>query len=209
MCAVARLVPAAMAVPTPTIERRHGRQLRPRRPGQRGHAFLFTLLLVALLSVSLLLASEVYSTLERRERERALLQVGQEFRLALQRYQAGRAGVAGGQYPAQLQDLVLDPRYPDTVRHLRRIYADPITGSAEWGLVLQGGRIVGLFSPSPLPPIKQDGFEPDDAAFKGARSYRQWVFTYPVAGAASAPSAAPASAPSAGFAPLLPPGIQR
>jgi type II secretory pathway pseudopilin PulG len=198
-----------MAVPTPTTEARRVR--RWRRRARQGHAFLFTLLLVALLSVSLLLAGEMYATLARRERERALLQVGQEFRLALQRYQVGRAGVAGGQYPAQLQDLVLDPRYPGTVRHLRRIYQDPITGSAEWGLVMQGGRIVGLHSLSPLPPIKQDGFEPDDAAFKGAASYRAWVFTYPPAGAASAaaPAVPGASAPAAGFAPLPPPGPQR
>ena len=188
---------------------RMGRARRWRWAGRNGYAFLFTLLLVALLSVSLLLAGEVYSTLARRERERALLQVGQEFRLALQRYQVGRGGVAGGQYPAQLQDLVLDPRYPGTVRHLRRIYADPITGTTEWGLVLQRGRLVGLHSLSLLPPIKQDGFEPDDVAFKGARSYRAWVFTYPVAGAASAPPTPAASAPAAGFAPLPPPNPQR
>lgn len=199
-------VPAVTAVPTPTTERRRVR--RRLRAGHGGHAFLFTLLTVALLSVSLLLAGEVYSTLARRERERTLLQVGQEFRLALQRYQVGRAGVAPGQYPTQLQDLVLDPRYPGTVRHLRRIYTDPITGTGEWGLVRQNGRIVGLHSLSPLPPIKQDGFDADDAAFKGARAYRDWVFTYPVAGAKPAAPAATASAP-AGFAPLPPPGPQR
>jgi len=193
---VALRVPAVTAVPTPTTERRRVR--RRLRAGYGGHAFLFTLLTVALLSVSLLLAGEVYSTLARRERERALLQVGQEFRLALQRYQVGRAGVAPGQYPTQLQDLVLDPRYPGTV----------LTGTGEWGLVRQNGRIVGLHSLSPLPPIKQDGFDADDAAFKGARAYRDWVFTYPVAGAKPAAPAATASAP-AGFAPLPPPGPQR
>lgn len=206
MCAVAHRVPAVTAVPTPTTDRRRppGRL----RAGHGGHAFLFALLMVALLSVSLLLAGEVTSTLVRRERERALLQVGHEFRLALQRYQTGRAGVAPGQYPAQLQDLVLDPRYPGTVRHLRRIYADPITGSTEWGLVRQNGRIVGLHSLSPMVPIKQGDFDLDDSAFKGARGYRDWVFTYPVAGATPAAPAGPASAP-AGFAPRPPPSPQR
>lgn len=166
----------------------------------RGHAFLFTLLLVALLSVSLLGASEVDSTLARRERERALLQVGHEFRQALARYQVGRAGVAAGQYPVKLDDLVLDPRHPTTVRHLRRIYPDPITGEAEWGLVRQNGRIVGLHSLSTLKPIQQDGFDPDDGAFRRAERYRDWVFTYPPAGG-RAPAAA-ASAPQAGFAPV-------
>ncbi|MDP1935898.1 MAG: type II secretion system protein [Hylemonella sp.] len=162
------------------------------------------MLLVALLSVSLLMASELNSTLARRDRERALLQVGHEFRLALQRYQTGRGGVAGGQYPAQLEDLLRDPRYPGTVRHWRRLYVDPVSGGTEWGLVRQGGRIVGLHSLSTLQPIKQDGFDPDDEAFRNARSYRDWVFTYPVAGAAarpgaagSAPLATPSPAPAA------------
>ena len=172
---------------------------RPVKRLSRGHAFLFTLLLVALLSVSLLGATEVDSTLARRERERALLQAGHEFRQALARYQAGRAGVAGGQYPARLEDLVLDPRYPRTVRHLRRVLPDPITGLAEWGLVRRNGRIIGLHSLSTLKPIQQDGFDPDDSSFRAAESYRAWVFTYPAAGTL-VPSAA-ASAPPAGFAP--------
>lgn len=192
---------------TASTDRRRG--VRTARRDSAGHAFLFTLLLVALLSVSLLVASEVDSTLARRERERALLQVGHEFRLALERYQRGRAGVAGGQYPLKLDDLLLDRRYPGPVRHLRRLYADPITGSAEWGLVRQGGRIVGVHSLSALQPMKQDGFDPDDAAFRGASRYADWVFTYPAArppaAAASAASAGPAaSGPRAGFAPLPP-----
>ena len=184
----------------------------PPRRGQAGHAFLFTLLLIALLSVSLLVASEIDSTLVRRQREQALLQAGHEFREALKRYQAGRTGVLGGQYPLELEELLLDRRYPTTVRHLRRAYADPISGKAEWGYVRQGGRIVGMFSLSKLKPIKQDGFDPDDGAFRVAQSYRDWVFTYPPvlgqpapAGAASAPSLS-ASGPAASFGPVPVPG---
>ena len=197
-----------MGAPTPTTAPPRRRPGRPaRRPG-RGHAFLFVLLLVALLSVSLLLAAEVDSTLARREREAALLQVGHEFRTALARYQQGRAGVPGGQYPAKLDDLLLDRRYPATVRHLRRLYADPVTGQAEWGLVREGGRIVGVYSLSNLKPLKQDGFDPDDEAFRARPRYRDWVFTYPpvrtqpAAPATSATSAtSAASAPEASFAP--------
>lgn len=166
----------------------------------RGHAFLFTLLLVALLSVTLLVAAELDSTLARRERERALLQVGHEFRQALARYQTGRAGVAAGQYPPRLEDLLLDPRYPYPVRHLRRVPPDPITGRAEWGLVVLNGRIVGLHSLSTGTPLKQDGFDPDDSGLRRAGSYRDWVFSYPP-GRALGPAADAASAPAAGFAP--------
>ena len=185
---------------------------------QGGFAFLFTLLLVALLGLGLVVASDLDSTLARRERELALLQIGHEFRQALARYATGRPGVAGGAYPLRLDDLVLDPRGLKPVRHLRRLYADPITGQADWGLIRAGGRIVGVYSLSVAQPMRQDGFDDDDANFKGASRYRDWVFLHPAgrsllpAGAATAASAASAaslsaagSAPQASFGPVPPP----
>ena len=185
---------------------------------QGGFAFLFTLLLVALLGLGLVVASDLDSTLARRERELALLQIGHEFRQALARYASGRPGVAGGAYPLRLDDLLLDPRGLKPVRHLRRLYADPITGQADWGLIRAGGRIVGVYSLSVAQPMRQDGFDDDDANFKGASRYRDWVFLHPAgrsllpAGAAAAASAALASslaasgsAPQASFGPVPPP----
>lgn len=194
-----------------------GKPWRWRRQG--GYAFLFTLLLVALLGLGLVVASDLDSTLARRERELALLQIGHEFRQALARYASGRPGVAGGAYPLVLDDLVLDPRGLKPVRHLRRLYADPITGQADWGLIRAGGRIVGVYSRSVAQPMRQDGFDVDDANFKGASRYRDWVFLHPAgrsllpdgaaaaaASAASAPSlAAAGSAPQASFSPVPPP----
>lgn len=186
---------------------------------QGGFAFLFTLLLVALLGLGLVIASDLESTLARRERETALLQIGHEFRQALARYASGRPGVAAGAYPLRLEDLVLDPRGLKPVRHLRRLYADPMTGQADWGLVRAGGRIVGVYSQSLAQPMRQDGFDDDDARFKGAARYRDWVFLYPAgrillpagaAAAAASGASAPAppaagSAPQAGFSPVPPP----
>ena len=188
-----------------------------RRSGrQGGFAFLFTLLLVALLGLGLVLVSDLDSTLARRERELALLQIGHEFRQALARYASGRPGVAGGAYPLRLDDLVLDPRGLKPARHLRRLYLDPMTGRADWGLIRAGGRIVGVYSRSVAQPMRQDGFDVDDANFKGASRYRDWVFLHPAgrsllpdggpAAAASAPApAAAGSGPQAGFSPVPPP----
>lgn len=178
----------------------------------RGYAFLFTLLLVALLGVGLVVTSEIDTTLSRREREQALLQIGHEFRAALARYQAARPGGVIGRYPLELRELVEDPRFPRATRHLRRVYVDPMTHKAEWGVVRQDGRIVGVYSLSTDEPLRQDNFDEDDAAFKGARRYRDWVFLHPpsrvllpAAAAASSPTAAPpASAPPAAFAPVAP-----
>ena len=179
----------------------YGKAWRARR--QAGFAFLFTLLLVALLGLGLVLASELDSTLARRERELALLQIGHEFRQALARYAGGRPGVAGGAYPLRLDDLVLDPRGLKPVRHLRRLYPDPITGGADWGLVRAGGRIVGVYSLSSAQPLRQDGFDADDASFKGSSRYRDWVFLHP-AGRSLLPAGAPGAAASAAAAALLP-----
>lgn len=184
-----------------------GRPRPPRRPAPAaGYAFLFTLLLVALLGVSLVVASEVDSTLTRREREAALLQVGHEFRQALARYSAARPGAAAGQYPLQLDELLLDPRQPRPLRHLRRLYPDPITGLPGWGLVRQNGRIVGIHSLADAVPIRQDNFDADDAAFKNARRYRDWVFLHP-ANRAPVPAASASSAASAAGAGPVDPAL--
>lgn len=62
---------------------------------------------------------------------------------------------------------------------MRRIYSDPVTGKAEWGLVVVAGRVVGVHSLSQDMPIKVANFEPAEAAFAGKEKYSEWVFTYP------------------------------
>lgn len=102
---------------------------------------------------------------------------------------AGGANVpaAGGQpalppqndprgYPATLDELLKDERFPGVRRHLRKVFVDPMTGKTEWGLVQVSGRIVGIHSLSTAVPIKQAGFEGDEQAFTGAQSYAEWVF---------------------------------
>lgn len=149
------------------------------RTSQRGFSYLFTLLAVALLGTGLTVLADLDSLVARREQEQALLQFGHEFRQSLARYQAMPVGAGTGQYPARLDDLLLDRRLPGMHRHLRRVRVDPFTGKTEWGLLRVGGRIVGLHSLSTAKPLKEDGFDVDDRAFKGARSYRNWVFLYP------------------------------
>jgi hypothetical protein len=75
-----------------------------------------------------------------------------------------------------LEDLVLDARHVQPRRHLRKIHHDPMTGLATWGFQLEAGRIVGVYSLSTKQPIKQDGFDLEEGRFKGAKSYREWIF---------------------------------
>lgn len=149
------------------------------RLDQAGFAYLWVLMFVALMGLSLTIAAEVDSTASQRDREKALLSIGREFREAIGRYHALRLGGEKGAYPKSLEDLLLDPRAPGTVRHLRKIYVDPMTGKAEWGLVMVAGRLVGVHSLSEKKPIKQAGFEVADQSFENSTRYSEWLFTYP------------------------------
>ncbi len=137
-------------------------------------------MLVAFMGVSSVIASEIYSTTLQREKERELLFIGHQFRDAIGFYYESTIGGAAHQYPATLDDLLKDPRYPNTQRHLRRLYVDPITGKAEWGIIILQGKIVGVHSLSDKKPIKIGSFEPNDVALQNKEKYSEWEFTYPI-----------------------------
>jgi type II secretory pathway pseudopilin PulG len=140
-----------------------------------GFAYLTILFIVAIMMGGLAVIGQVWHTAALREREAELLQVGNEYRKAIERYY-----LAGPrQYPRNLTDLVKDPRQPGTVRHLRRIYPDPITGGAEWGLVkAPDGGFAGVYSLSEEIPLKTAGFAVRDAGFEGKSKYSDWQFIY-------------------------------
>lgn len=149
-----------------------------RGAGQGGFTYLWMLLLVAFMGVGLTVAVEVDSTATRRDRERELLSIGRQFQAAVGRYY--ETEVAGRkEYPASLEDLLQDQRAPGMRRHLRKVFVDPMTGEASWGLVLVGGRIAGIHSLSEATPLKQDGFAPDQAGLRGKQKYSEWLFAYP------------------------------
>jgi type II secretory pathway pseudopilin PulG len=147
-----------------------------------GFTYLWVLIAIALLSIGSLVGVEAYETGMRREKEQELLRIGREFRAAIGSYynavpRRSQAEV-GSNYPSTLQDLLLDTRFPNVRRHLRRIYVDPLTGRPEWGLVTLNGRIVGVHSMSEAVPIKAAGFEAAEAEFMRAGAYKDWVFVY-------------------------------
>jgi type II secretory pathway pseudopilin PulG len=163
---------------------------------EQGFTYLWVLALVAMIGAGYVVVAEVYATAQKRDREQALLFIGHEFRTALERYYG--AQIVGGvhEYPARLEQLLRDDRFPDIRRHLRRLYVDPMTGKDEWGVVRVGGRIVGVHSLSEVRPLKQKNFEPDDSLFEGRERYSEWVFAYP-----PAPPTVPASPPKPGAKP--------
>lgn len=140
-----------------------------------GFTYVGLLVTVVVMGLMLTVVSRVWRTTEQRERETQLLFVGHAYRLAIASYFA-----SGHQYPATLQDLLQDERFPVPKRHLRRLYPDPLTGQADWSLVLTptGQGIMGVASSSHTAPIKRDGFELIDEAFKDADCYCAWQFIY-------------------------------
>ncbi len=161
---------------------------------QSGFSYLWVLMIVAMIGLGLSVAIDVQQTAQQRDKEQELLAIGRQFRVAIERYQ--NLQVTGRrEYPMSLNDLLLDARVTGGRRHLRRIFIDPMTGKAEWGLVRVAGRIAGVYSLSEKTPIKQAMFEPEDAAFAAQEKYSDWVFTYPAdlvqRGAASSTSPMP------------------
>jgi type II secretory pathway pseudopilin PulG len=140
-----------------------------------GFTYLSALFAIAILSGGLALVGEMWHTSALREKEAELLQVGNEYRNAIERYYLSGARL----YPRNLSDLIQDPRQPGTVRHLRKLYPDPLTGTAEWGLdKAPDGGIAGVHSLSEERPLKAAGFRLRDAGFEGAVRYADWKFIY-------------------------------
>lgn len=186
-----------------------------------GFTYLGLLILLAIMGIVSVAAVQVGVVVHRRAAEEALLNVGSEFSRALESYK--RATPAGQpDEPATLLDLLKDPRFPGVVRHLRKLYPDPITGQQEWGILREeeSKQIVGVFSLSDAKPIKIANFDLRFKDFAGKSSYQEWVFTSTQADAGSArgtkfisplelmgePEANPATNPSTDSSNQLPPG---
>lgn len=146
-------------------------------PRQHGFGLVFALFLVAMLALTMLAAAGVATTEMKRDRERELLFVGDQYRRAIRDYYLALPGQQ--HYPPSLQDLIQDPRFPQTVRHLREAYADPVSGEPmrEIRDPLDHG-IVGVYSPAPGEPLKVAGFPEQDRDFTGAKQYADWRFEF-------------------------------
>ena len=156
-----------------------------------GFTFLILLAIIAIMGIGLLEVNEIWSTTVQREKEQELLFIGHQFRQALEQYnQNSPKGVQVQKYPGALEDLLIDPRYPEARRYLRKIYIDPMTGKDEWGLQkYPDGGIYGVYSLSKDEPIKHDNFDLVDAGLKNAKQYSSWIFAYSPQLGASSPAA--------------------
>jgi type II secretory pathway pseudopilin PulG len=163
----------------------------------RGFTYLAVMFIVGVLGLTASMANALWSTLAQRDNERELAFAGRQFQHAIERYRQ-RSATAEPRYPRRLEDLLRDDRSPlQPVRHLRRIYLDPMTGLPEWGLIrAPDGGIVGVHSMSERRPMAGTllaaSFQRDEMGGGDAASYREWRFMVPSA-SPSAGASAPAS----------------
>lgn len=137
----------------PIGERAHRRPAPP----ARGYTYLLLLFLVAAAGLAAAALGERRVTAAQREREAELLFRGAQIREALQRYH-DQTPTGQPALPAALEDLLVDHRRTEPQQHLRRMYADPFTGQADWLLLRdeQGG-IYGVRSRSTRPALRRLG----------------------------------------------------
>lgn len=163
-----------------------------------GFTLVAVLLLVAILAIATAATVSAGVTLQRRAAEDELLFVGLQYRHAFRSYY--QSAISTPRYPLKLEDLLKDPRFPGIRRHLRKLYPDPVTGKAEWGLVqAPGGGIMGVYSLAQGTPIKIGLFDSEFADFEGKISYADWQFSY-VAPGMVGPDGKPITTPQAAAA---------
>ena len=156
---------------------RVGRAVHAGTRAQGGFAYLFVLLFMALfgaISAGIVAAG---SNLSQRAAEEELLFTGTQFRNAIRSYY--EAGAGGRRFALTFEELLRDPRIPGVRRHLRRVYPDPLTGTADWGIMqAPGGGIMGVYSKSAAKPLKVDLFPQEYQGFANKEKYSEWVFAY-------------------------------
>jgi len=177
------------------------------RRRQAGFTYLGLIVFVTIIGLVGAATLKVGALLQRAAAEEELLDIGAAFSAALDSYAAATPPGATP-YPPSLKELLKDPRTPGVRRHLRKIFVDPLTGKAEWGIEFLGGGqtgVVAIHSLSQAAPLKVGNF---DSRFRGLDNkdkIAEWRFTardlsVSPAGVQRQPGAAtpPAAAPAPG-----------
>ncbi|MCI4429558.1 MAG: type II secretion system protein [Burkholderiales bacterium] len=119
----------------------------------KGYTLVAVLVLLAIVALGLAAVGPIWSQEAQRERERELIRIGKTYASALSSYRAASPGSLK-QFPASLEELLLDTRFFGAMHHMRKLYGDPVNPTKPWGLILdETGRIVGVHSLSEEMPL--------------------------------------------------------
>lgn len=151
---------------------------RPRKPlaTQSGLVLLAVLIFLLLTTLGASAMVELQRTHSQRAKETELLFVGDQYRRAIKSYYSSVPSGKNQSLPRSLDDLLEDKRFPMPVRHLRRLYPDPMTGEADWVLMQGAGGILGVHSRSTQSAFKKREFPIQYRDFQDKETYAEWVF---------------------------------
>lgn len=146
--------------------------------GEKGFTYPAALLLIIIVSISLMVVQQQWSTVMKRDREKELFFRAEQLVSAVGSfYQSSPQG--SQQYPGNLKVLLKDNRFQVAKRHLRKLFKDPMTKDGDWGIVYDGkGNIKGFFSRSGEEPLKKGGFSKAYKSFENKKKYSDWKFIY-------------------------------
>lgn len=178
-------------------------------PRQAGFTYLGLIIFVFIIGMVGAATLKIGALLQRAHAEQELLEIGAQFSTALRTYAEATPRGQPPQ-PMTLQELLRDTRFPSPRRHLRKIFVDPVSGKAEWGLVRagEGGRILGVHSLSQATPLKLANFDKRFPGFENCEHIADWKFMAEQGGSGAplAPGARPPGRPpQPGTVPLAPP----
>ena len=147
---------------------------------QDGVSYLFVMILVVVISISLLEVSQQWSVIMKRDREAELLFRGTRIKEAIERYVADyevQKATRPNRWPLSLKQLT--EKTPK--RYLQTAYKDPITGK-DFELIKVGQEVHGVRSSSTDVPY-------DQVHFKNVKTYQAIRFEPTGAGTNCQPSA--------------------
>lgn len=151
--------------------------MRARRDG--GFTYLGLVILVTVIGLVGAATLKIDALLRRAAAEEELLAIGAAFGEALRTYAEATPKGQPAQ-PPSLKELLKDPRFPGVRRHLRKIFVDPMTGKAEWGIVWAnpGDRrgVLAVYSLSTVKPLKIANFDARFAGFENKQHISDWKF---------------------------------
>ena len=168
---------------------------RPRKRRSGGFTYLSLIILVAIIGLVSASTLKLGSVLQRSRAEQELLDIGAAFSDALQSY-ANATPAGFPPQPPSLKELLKDPRFPTVRRHLRKVFVDPMTGKAEWGITYLGDKVgvLAVYSLSDAKPVKIGNFPQRFQGLAGKQKISEWRFaatggTLPVPGQNQQPGA--------------------
>jgi type II secretory pathway pseudopilin PulG len=116
-----------------------------------GFTYIGLLIAIALMSIALVAASEVWVTTARHQKMVQMEWIGEQYVQGIGSYYYANVGSVRF-YPKTLDDLLEDKRYLSIRRHLRQLYKNPMTEQLDWKLIpAPDGGIAGVETEVEMP----------------------------------------------------------